>query len=395
MVNKQTNNKSHHTRIKGLLIIAALITTLNCFGQTNPGASLMFEKQFVSNEAFESVGVADIDKDGQLDLISGSFWYKGPAFIERYFTGPVQRYAEYYDDFSEIILDVNQDTWPDVITGGWFGEKLVWRQNPGKDAAWEEHLIARTGNIECTRGWDMDNDGIPEIVPNTPGKPLVVYKLLKSEPGKVKFDSIRIFDVQGHGLGYGDINGDGRKDFIVDQGWLECPIDPFKGKWILHPDFNVKQASVPMIVADVNKDGIADVIIGQGHDYGLYWFEQRVDKKNVSTWTRHTMDAYNSQFHTMEWEDIDNDGAPELITGKRYRAHNDHDPGPHDPIGLYYFKWNGENFSKQVIAYGTLGVGKGTGIYTQIVDLDKNGWKDIVVAGKDGLCIFYNKGMSK
>jgi hypothetical protein len=97
----------------------------------------------------------------------------------------------------------------------------------------------------------------------------------------------------------------------------------------------------------------------------------------------------------MEWEDIDNDGKPELITGKRYRAHNDKDPGSHDPLGLYYYKWNGESFSKLVISYGTLGTGKGTGIFFAVRDIDGNGWKDIVVAGKDGLCVFLNKGIAK
>ena len=104
------------------------------------------------------------------------------------------------------------------------------------------------------------------------------------------------------------------------------------------------------------------------------------------------IDEQHSQFHTLEWEDIDNDGTPELITGKRYRAHNDADPGSHDPIGLYYYQWNGESFTKQVISFGILGEGKGTGNYFQIVDLQKDGWKDIVVAGKDGLYIFYNQG---
>jgi len=97
----------------------------------------------------------------------------------------------------------------------------------------------------------------------------------------------------------------------------------------------------------------------------------------------------------MELADIDNDGSLELITGKRYRAHDDNDPGSHDPAGLYYFKWNGENFLKQVISYGVFGVGKGTGIFFAVEDLNADNWKDIIVAGKDGLCVFFNKGPAK
>ena len=94
----------------------------------------------------------------------------------------------------------------------------------------------------------------------------------------------------------------------------------------------------------------------------------------------------------MHWVDIDGDGAPELITGKRYRAHCGNDPGSDDDIGIYYFKWNGESFSKQVIAYGPPGTGAGCGIFFTIVDLNGNGRPDIVAPGKDGLYLFENLG---
>ncbi len=108
-------------------------------------------------------------------------------------------------------------------------------------------------------------------------------------------------------------------------------------------------------------------------------------------WTKHSIDPFNSQYHTMEWEDLDGDGQPELITGKRYRAHNGNDPGAQDPIGLYYFRWTGSHFSKQVIDYGAFGQGKGTGVYFSVADLNNDGRKDIIVAGKDGLTVYYNQ----
>jgi len=354
--------------------------------------SLQFEKRFIAAEAFESVAALDVDNDGTLDLLSGSFWYKGPDFMSRKFIGPIARHSEYYDDFSAIQLDVNGDKRTDIVTGGWFGAQLVWRENPGKEGEWISHTIGRPGSIETTRAWDIDGDGTPEIVPNTPGKPLRIYRLRHTP---TRFDSIQVLDKHGHGLGFGDINGDGRGDFVVENGWLESPSDPFTLKWKLHEEFTYTQASVPMLVADLNGDKLSDIIIGQGHDYGLHWLEQHLSKSGVRSWTHHSIDPFNGQYHTMEWLDLDNDGKPELITGKRYRAHDDKDPGAHDPVGLYYFRWNGDAFVKQVIAYGKPGEGKGTGLYFQVVDLDKDGWKDIAVAGKDGLFVFFNKGPAK
>jgi hypothetical protein len=375
--------------MKWLLLICFTGGACTALGQPAALPSLQFSKVQVAAESFESVGVFDVDSDGVLDLVSGSFWYKGPQYRIRYFMYDVKRYGEYYDDFSTIPYDVDEDGKLDFITGGWWGNSIRWVQNPGRDTLWREQVLAQTGNVETTRAWDVDGDGVPELVPNTPGGPLAFYK---KEQGKTTFTRHVVTEKHGHGLGFGDINGDGRGDFVVANGWLEAPKNSTQEKWVLHPDFDLGQASVPIIVLDVNKDGMADLIAGQGHDYGLYWYEQKMEKK-ARRWIKHPIDPYNSQFHALLWVDLDNDGQEELLTGKRFRAHNERDPGSFDPIGMYYYKWNGESFTKQVISYGPAGEGKGTGIYFSVADLDGNGWKDIVVAGKDGLYIFYNKGL--
>jgi len=361
--------------------------------ETSFVAPLHFNKVKVSSETYESVGVFDVNEDGHPDLVSGAFWYEGPNFINRHGIAEVNRVGEYWDDFSTIPLDVNGDGKIDFITGGWFGATLFWFENPGNNESWKKHIIDSTGNIETARGWDIDVDGTIEIVPNTPGQPLKYYRLNKDAKGKGtgEFTKIDVAATHGHGLGFGDINGDKRGDIIVNNGWLESPLDP-NGKWILHQEFEFGDASVPMLVVDINKDGLNDLIVGQGHSYGLDWYEQQIDSKGKRKWIKHPIDPYNSQFHTMEWEDIDGDGEPELITGKRYRAHNGGDPGANDPFGLYYYKWNGESFTKNVISYGPVDQGKGAGIYFSISDLRGTGRKDIIVAGKDGLYIFFNEG---
>lgn len=384
-----------------LKTILLLLITECGIGQTNHNATenitrpLKFLKKQIASESFESVDVFDVNNDKVPDIVSGAFWYEGPNFWKRNYIGAAKRIGEYYDDFSTIPLDVNGDGKIDFVTGGWFGKVLSWRENPGNTKEWIDHEIAVPGNIETTRGWDVDGDGTLEIVPNTPNDPLTIYRLIKDSQGKGtgKFEAIKITDVKsGHGLGFGDVNGDGRNDFILSTGWLEAPADRFKEKWIYHEEFNLGTTSIPVIIADVNNDGVNDMIAGQAHGYGLDWYEQKRDKKGKSTWLKHIIDPFNSQYHTMAWTDIDGDGKNELITGKRYRAHNGNDPGESDPPGIYYFKWNGEAFTKQIISYGEFGEGKGTGLYFAIADLTGSGKKDIIVAGKDGLYVFYNKG---
>jgi hypothetical protein len=198
----------------------------------------------------------------------------------------------------------------------------------------------------------------------------------------------------GHGLGFGDIDGDGRGELITPKGILKAPADPLSGPWTMipGPDFGHWDLSVPVIVADINGDGIAELIVGHAHGYGLDWYEQRREAGTVR-WIRHPIDPFGAQYHDLLWADIDGDGQCELITGKRYRAHNGYEAGDNDEPGIYYFKWTGEGFAKQVIAHGAFGVGKGCGIHFTLADLRGTGRLDVIAPGKDGLAVFYNEGM--
>ena len=361
---------------------------------------LKFRKVMIADTRFESCGVFDVNNDGVLDIVCGEFWYEGPNWTDPksiHFIGPVQPIGEYYDDFSTIALDITGNGYLDFVDASWFVDTLRWKENPNNpNEQWKEHVIDTIGNIETTRGVDIDGDGIIEIIPNAPAKPVVIYKLITDENGKGtgQFESHEIYSKpQGHGIGFGDIAGNGRVDIVITDGWLEAPEKPYEEEWIFHPDFNLGSASVPVLVCDVNRDGVNDLIVGQAHAYGLDWWEQVISADGSRSWKKHPIDPYNSQYHDMIWADIDNDGECELITGKRYRAHCGNDPGDYDDYGLYYFKWNGESFSKQVISYGGPREGKGTGIFFQVADLRGTGRLDVIVAGKDGLYVFFNEGL--
>ena len=84
------------------------------------------------------------------------------------------------------------------------------------------------------------------------------------------------------------------------------------------------------------------------------------------------------------------DGQPELITGRRVRAHSGGDPGDNDPGVIHYFKWDKEKqaFSKFNVAVD----GPGIGLQINVADLDGNGWKDVICAGKSGTHILWNEG---
>lgn len=351
---------------------------------------LKFNRRLIDNVSYEAASVFDVDNDGVADIICGEYWYKGPDFKQKFKICDVAPEGEYYDDFSDYGMDVNGNGYTDIITGGWWGEKLRWRENPGNNGEWTVHDIDECGSIETIRYIDIDGCGTDEIFPNSPGAPQSFYKLIKDadDKGTGMFKKYTIGEEPaGHGMGFGDINGDGKIEIILSGGYLE-QVKEVYDKWNFVPAFDLGSASVPILVHDVNNDGINDIIVGNAHNYGLLWYEQTKE----GTFIKHEIDMGVAQYHDMQLVDIDNDGELELLSGKRYRAHNGNDPGDNDPVSIAYFKINGGKFDKNIIEYGDAKDHSGVGIYFWLHDFNNNGFLDIVAPGKEGLYLFENLG---
>lgn len=369
-------------------------------------AGLKFRVQQLHLDNNEGCAVADFNKDGHPDISAGEFWYPGPDFKEK---KPLRRLLPFGKDYltnnAEHAWDVDGDGWIDIISGSFMDGEIAWFRNPGKEGLeqgvqWQKHVLIDTKlqQNEWTIFRDMDGDGVPELVVNSwnDNNPMACYKLAKNEKGEPIMTQWVIHpagqSTNGHGLGFGDINGDGLEDIIFKNGWYERPAgDPTAQPWKLHNDFTFVHASCPMQVVDLSGDGKADIIWGDGHNYGLWWEEQRDPNKDGSTnWRTHLIDNKFSQPHVLEWTDIDGDGAPELITGRRVRGHSGNDPGDNEPGVIYYFKWNKENkqFQRFTIAEG----GPGIGLQIRIADLNGDGKPEVVCAGKSGTHIMWNEG---
>ena len=372
--------------------------TLEEIQQTEERGKARFVRKKISDQAFEAASVCDVDEDGRKDVVSGDYWYAGPDFGKAFKFRTIEAKSGYHDSFHDYPMDVNGDGRVDIVSGGWFGKTLVWRENPGnaRDAGeWVRHEIDQPGSIETSRFWDVDGDGHVEIVPNAGGN-VVFYRLVRDASGKGtgKFDKhVARMGGCGHGVGFGDINGDGRGDFVIPTGWLEAPEKPLEGEWKVHEGFNLPKASVPILVHDVNEDGLADIIYGNGHGYGLFWYEQAVDKEGKRSWTEHLIDDRSAQYHDVLLADIDGDQRVELVTGKRYYAHNGKDAGAEDPVFVRYFDFDKKGvFVPHTVDYGNAKEASGVGIYFWVEDVTGDGRPDIVAPGKEGLYLFVNQG---
>jgi hypothetical protein len=362
---------------------------------------------------------SDVNHDGTLDVVSGPFYYLGPNFAEqrRYRDGPMfNPESSFAPDMVNLSADFTGDGWPDVLSSLGNRHMDLYVNPAGESRRWDKFSVLPTISSEIVLMKDLDKDGKPEIIfgqaAGNGG-----YAWAKPDPANptAVWTAHSVWAagqaVNGHGLGVGDVNGDGRQDIVVPTGWFEQPAAGVNtSPWPFHEGELADPAVFgsgggEMGVYDVNGDGLTDVVAGTGHNWGINWFEQKKD----GTFVRHNIaqdfstagtnmgGVVFSESHGARFADMDGDKIPDLITGKRYwsEAGNNvltHNDPSGDPV-LYIYKTvrdpkapGGARFVPELV-HNKSGVGSSF----DVVDLNKDGRPDIVVGTIFGTFTFTSK----
>ena len=362
-----------------------------------------------------SMAAGDFNHDGVLDVTMGNRYYLGPRFEEShefYLGQPYNPAKEYAPAMVNFAADYTGDGWDDILVVE--SRPPVLYVNPrGENRRWTRYAISPPVISEAIAFKDVDGDGKPDpifaggdvvqwITPDkaNPTAPWKVYAV--STPGPPG-QSI-------HGIGGGDVNGDGKLDIIVPHGWFEQPASgPTTVPWKLHQAAfgRAGNAGGEFEVYDVNGDGVPDIVSSlAAHGFGLAWYEQKRGAAGAeSTWVEHDImgdfSAKNpggvtfTELHALTVADIDGDGIKDIVTGKRRWAHEESytDPDPMGPAVLYWFRTirdpkapGGARFEPELIHNRS-----GVGSMVQTADLNKDGAPDIMVGANTGGWIFWNQ----
>ncbi|MCL2005200.1 MAG: VCBS repeat-containing protein [Planctomycetaceae bacterium] len=374
-------------------------------------------RKIVLSDKFHCEGacIGDFNKDGIPDVAIGHFWYEGPDFTIRhqFFDGPDARDydpEEYSAAFGIFASDFNGDGWDDILIIPYPGKDGYWYENPGANGRgsaemWKKHLATKELGNESPIMADIFGIGRKSLLFNRRGYLGIATPNLENPYEPWDFiavsDQERRFHSYTHGIGYGDINGDGRLDILEREGWWEQPENPNQTPWKFHP-FPFADAAAHMIVYDVDGDGLNDVVTSlHCHMYGFAWykqvraggeitFEQRVliPRSDELFDASETTFPQISQLHALASADLNGNGIPDVITGKRFWAHGpDGDVAPGDPAILLWWETRRIGGETTLVPH-IIDDDSGAGIQIAVGDLNGDGIPDIVIGSKKGAFVF-------
>lgn len=175
--------------MKNLLFITILLPflSLSCYSQD-------FKKTIITRDFIsEGVAVADLNKDGKLDIVAGYYWFEAPNWTRHQMalSRTFKPREEYSESFLNLGMDVNLDGWDDVIIIDFPGKAAFWFENPKKEKVneWKRHIIADSMGVsnESPSFVDIDGDGRLDILCGDRAKKQIVWLQAPTKKGETQW----------------------------------------------------------------------------------------------------------------------------------------------------------------------------------------------------------------
>lgn len=288
-----------------------------------------------------SAKVADMDNDGDIDLVVSSDNHSGSS------------------KQADVYVYINPGS--GAVTGSWSFQRVT----PTTLA------LHHINDIEIA---DMDGDGKQDIIVRSL-EPNQIHIFFQNSISSYTHKTIDTDITASEGLAVGLLDSDGLPDITFTGHWLKSPSNPRTQSYTkLNIDSSYKNVNqnTKEAIGDIDGDGRNDVIISpaeafrNGGNAALAWYKNP-GSISSSNWQTNTILASTNNTHTVKLADMDNDGDLDVVTGT---------PWPNSvssvSVRVYYNNGAGSFGAAQVVE-------SGKGLYSGVVyDIEGDGDLDII-----------------
>ena len=292
------------------------------------GSGTLWQYHYVDGQCLDSntIHSADIDRDGDLDLVGGStefdklYWWENLNSSGTDWAKHTIGNTTMWGIYSAYAKDLDSDGDVDIVCALRFRDYVVWLENvDGIGSTWSYHNIDMDfNNANTVLIADMDNDGDNDVLASGDGLAWWEYDP-PSSPYWIQHN------LGGPGGAYcvfaADIDSDGDMDAIASSkegdevSWWEN-IDGQGCAWEKHSVDSLYDYAASVYGVDLDDDGDMDILGASVFDMEITWWEN-IDGSGL-TWSEHIMDSNFDGAYAVSASDIDNNGLIDVVGAAVY-----------------------------------------------------------------------------
>jgi hypothetical protein len=266
---------------------------------------------------------ADIDLDGDMDIILGGYWYENPGKITD--TWQLHEVGTPLKNMA-AVCDFDRDGDTDILgtqgVGSEANHDFVWAENNGSGKFTIHDNINYTGDGDFLQGCTiLSEEDQRHVILSWHAKESRLMALkVPSDPATGNWKTVTLSDFTlKEDVSTGDIDRDGDLDLLLGTWWLEQS----GSEWITHQLGEVAiEGSEPdrNRLADVDGDGKLDALVVLELGTDTYWFRPAADPK--TQWARTNIAVVEGMGFSMDVADFDLDLDPDMVIGEHRGPQN-------------------------------------------------------------------------